>query len=94
MLDVVDTAIAAEALAADGLLGLPVDARKMNNKFATDGNSFTYEYGDMEVYHGGLEGLIGNPDPRVADQLCWEHTESPYSNKEFWCWWKGNTSGW
>ena len=53
-----------------------VDASKLNEKFATDGNSFTFTYGGMELYHGGLEGMIGNPDPRVAEQMEWEHRRS------------------
>ena len=30
----------------------------------------------MEDYHAGLEGMIGNPDPRVAETVEWEHTQS------------------
>jgi hypothetical protein len=33
-----------------------VDASKLNAKFAADKNGFTYVYGDMDIYHGGLEG--------------------------------------
>ena len=69
-----------------------VDARLLNEKFATDGNTFTFRYGGMEDYHGGLEGMIGNPDPRVAETVEWEHTQSTESSKEFSCWWKGTTT--
>ena len=33
-----------------------VDASKLNDKFVTDGSGFTFVYGDMVDYHGGLEG--------------------------------------
>jgi hypothetical protein len=69
-----------------------VDARLLNEKFAADEKTFTFRYGGMEDYHAGLEGMIGNPDPRVAEAVEWEHTQSTESSKEFSCWWKGNTT--
>jgi hypothetical protein len=70
-----------------------VDARLLNEKFAADEKTFTFRYGDMmEDYHAGLEGMIGNPDPRVAETVEWEHTQSIESIKEFSCWWKGKTT--
>jgi hypothetical protein len=33
-----------------------VDANKLNDKFVADGSGFTFVYGDMVDYHGGLEG--------------------------------------
>ena len=69
-----------------------VDARLLNEKFAADEKTFTFRYGGMEDYHSGLEGMIGNPDPRVAEAVEWEHTQSMESSKEFSCWWKGNTT--
>jgi hypothetical protein len=69
-----------------------VDARQLNQKFAADGSSFTFQYGSMKEYHAGLEGLIGNPDPRVGEMMAWEHASSPYSAKGFVCWWCGETT--
>jgi hypothetical protein len=69
-----------------------VDAHLLNEKFAADKDTFTFRYGGMEEYHGGLEGMIGNPDPRVAEAVTWEHTKSNESTKSFTCWWKGETS--
>jgi hypothetical protein len=69
-----------------------VDARQLNQKFAADGSSFTFQYGSMKEYHAGLEGLIGNPDPRVGEMMAWEHANSPYSTKAFVCWWCGETT--
>jgi hypothetical protein len=69
-----------------------VDARELNEKFAADGSAFTFRYAGMEEYHGGLEGMLGNPDPRVAEAVAWEHTQSPDSAKLFPCWWIGETT--
>jgi hypothetical protein len=69
-----------------------IDARQLNQKFAADGSSFTFQYGSMMEYHAGLEGLIGNPDPRVGEMMEWEHANSPYSAKAFVCWWCGETT--
>ena len=69
-----------------------VDAQVLNEKFAADNDTFTFRYGGMEQYHGGLEGMIGNPDPRLAKAVEWEHTKSNESGKMFKCWWKGETS--
>jgi hypothetical protein len=33
-----------------------VDASKLNDKFVADGSGFSFVYGDMVDYHGGLEG--------------------------------------
>ena len=69
-----------------------VNAHVLNEKFAADKDTFTFRYGGMEEYHGGLEGMIGNPDPRVAEAVEWEHMKSSESTKVFECWWKGETS--
>jgi hypothetical protein len=69
-----------------------VDARLLNEKFAADEKAFTFRYGGMEDYHAGLEGMIGNPDPRVAETVEWEHKHSMESSQEFSCWWKGTTT--
>jgi hypothetical protein len=71
---------------------IDVDARVLNEKFAADEKTFTFRYGGMEDYHAGLEGMIGNPDPRVAETVEWEHTQSLESSQEFSCWWKGTTT--
>jgi Leucine-rich repeat (LRR) protein len=68
------------------------DASLLNDKFASDGDSFTFRYGGMEQYHGGLEALIGNPDPRVGEAMRWEHMESPFGCAEYECWWTGKTT--
>jgi hypothetical protein len=49
-----------------------VDAGRLNEKFAADGGTFTFRYAGMDDYHNGLEGMIGNPDPRLWEQMKWE----------------------
>jgi hypothetical protein len=40
----------------------------------------------MDLYHGGLEGLIGLPAPDIERKMEWEHTESWYATTNFPCW--------
>ena len=69
-----------------------VDATTLNNKFTADDSSFTFQFGGMEEFHEGLEGKIGNPDPRIQETIEHEHMDSSYATKSFWCWWRGNTT--
>ena len=70
-----------------------VDAGKLNDKFKADGTGFEYSYGDMEDYHGGLEGRIGLPSPQVLEQMEAEHTQSKCANIPFKCHVFGNGTG-
>jgi hypothetical protein len=63
-----------------------IDAGVLNEKFAADPQSIVFEYGTMKDYHNGLEGLIGNPDPRVEWTMQEEHCTSTYANAQFKCW--------
>ena len=38
------------------------------------------------MYHGGLESLIGAPNPSMLEQMEWEHTRSWYARERFGCW--------
>jgi Leucine-rich repeat (LRR) protein len=69
-----------------------VNANKVNDKFLANGNCFTFAFGGMKEFHEGLEGKIGNPDPRIKETIEWEHMMSDYAVKPFWCWWRGNTT--
>ena len=40
----------------------------------------------MDLYHAGLEGLIGLPASDVQRKMEWEHTESWYATTNFNCW--------
>ena len=62
-----------------------VDATALNNKFSAAEGSFTFKYGGMDMYHAGLEGLIGLPAPDIERKMEWEHTESWYAQETFDC---------
>jgi hypothetical protein len=63
-----------------------VDATALNGKFSAAEGSFTFTYGGMDMYHAGLEGLIGLPAPDIERKMEWEHTESWYAQEAFDCW--------
>merc|ERR1719158_424777 len=63
-----------------------VDAAALNDKFSAAKDSFTYTYGGMDLYHGGLESLVGLPNPDIETAMVWEHTESWYATADFQCW--------
>jgi hypothetical protein len=60
-----------------------VEASLMNSKFLADGTTFQYTYAGMDVYHGGLEKLIGQPQLNLQKTMEWEHKESPYALTAF-----------
>jgi Leucine-rich repeat (LRR) protein len=63
-----------------------MDAKELHGKFSAAPDSFTFTYGGMDVYHAGLEGLIGPPTPDIEKKMKWEHTESWYASTPFACW--------
>jgi hypothetical protein len=62
-----------------------VDAAKLNAKFVEDGVGFTFTFATMETYHGGLEGLIGKPDPKIRIAMEDEHLHSACAYEPFGC---------
>ena len=42
-------------------------ASELNTKFAQEANKFFMAFGGLNVFYGGLEGLIGSPSPKVLD---------------------------
>jgi hypothetical protein len=62
------------------------DPVQLNGKFAADADSFSFVYGGIDIYHGGLEGYIGNPSPNIMEALEQEHANSQYANLLFQCW--------
>ena len=70
-----------------------LDAVALNDKFSAAKDSFTFTYGGMDLYHGGLEALVGLPNPDIETAMLWEHTESWYAKEKFDCWYvSGGTS--
>jgi hypothetical protein len=60
-----------------------VDAVKLNAKFIEDGSGFTYKFADLDVYHAGLEGWIGKPDPNIRAAMKKEHCDCKWADVTF-----------
>jgi len=56
---------------------------EMNNKFASDPDSYSMSYGTQCEFFAGLEDLIGSPDPRVERAMMREHCNAEDSNIEW-----------
>ena len=52
----------------------PAAATTSTSRFAQDATSLL-RYGGLETYYGGLERIVGVPDPRASQALCAEHTQ-------------------
>lgn len=56
--------------------GLTVEARELHSKYAASGDNFTFEYGGVEQFFAGLEGLVGVPAPEVRHAMAREHAST------------------
>jgi hypothetical protein len=70
-----------------------VDAVMLNTKFAAMKGAFEFQFGGMDDYHGGLEGLIGTPHPDLETIMRYEHCDSTYAKEEFECSYTGEEGG-
>jgi hypothetical protein len=61
----------------------PATGAELHNKFTADGTCFTFRYGDLSTYFGGLEAKIGAPTPRIHEAMVREHTSEADSQHEF-----------
>ena len=50
--------------------------QELHDKFVQDGGAFTMSYGGLDTFFGGLEGLIGAPNPKLREATQREHLES------------------
>ena len=57
-------------------------AQELNTKFAAEGDTIQFIYGDVDVFFAGLEGLIGAPSADVMATMTHEHS----SDKPFTAW--------
>ena len=58
-------------------------ATQLTQKFVTDGTGFDLELGDLSTFYGGLEALIGPPNPNVFTGMRFEHTGAADSTQPF-----------
>ena len=54
----------------------------LHDKFVQDG-AFIMEYGGLDTFFGGLEGLIGEPSPNLMGAITHEHCNSIDSDLDF-----------
>jgi hypothetical protein len=62
--------------------GAAPTAEQLQAKFMQDGAGLM-AYGDLSSFFGGLEAMVGAPQPRVREAMAAEHTEQPDSHLEF-----------
>merc|ERR1719350_2401272 len=70
-----------------GELSDTVSGSELSSKFAQDTNNFKLAFGNLSTFFGGLEALIGSPNPNVRKAMHTEHCEEKYSSEE---WTTGN----
>ncbi|CAK0801860.1 unnamed protein product [Prorocentrum cordatum] len=58
-------------------------AGEMNSKFAGEPGSFCFSHGTRSDFFGGVEDLIGSPDPRVERAMMREHCNAEDSAVEW-----------
>ena len=56
---------------------------ELHSKFVADGSAFELSFGSLETYYGGLEALIGPPNPKLAAALKAEHCDAADSSEAF-----------
>jgi hypothetical protein len=61
-------------------------ALALNTKFTADENSFTFVYGGIETFYGGLQAHLGNPNAKILWAMEQEHASSVYAHRSFMCW--------
>ena len=49
---------------------------ELHSKFIQEGAAFTMSYGGLDTFWGGLEALIGAPNPRLDQAIEREHCHS------------------
>ena len=54
----------------------------MQDKFSQDTKGML-EYGSLNVFFGGLEALVGSPNPHILETMSEEHTGRVDSTREF-----------
>ena len=82
--NVVELLAAALWPAMQGLLAQQAaSASELHDKFVLDGNTSTLQFGGLDRFYGGLELLVGSPNPQVYKSMSRDHCEMPDSNAPF-----------
>jgi len=65
-------------------LSKPLDAgRRLHEKFVQEGGALQLSYDGLSLFFKGLRGLVGPPQPNLAEALRREHCEGPDKRVEF-----------
>ena len=56
---------------------------ELQEKFSLDTHTYEGEYGTLSTFFGGLQEIIGSPEPKAMDAMCNEHTRGVDSKVEF-----------
>ena len=59
------------------------DAQDFASKFFEDGDGKQMGYGDLDTFHGGLDGFLGPPNPNLQGTIEVEHCKEADSKKRF-----------
>jgi hypothetical protein len=68
---------------ASGLSTLCIAPIDLHKKFKTDTANLRFNYGGMGDFYGGLEQLVGPPEPAVLNAMVNEHCHSMRSEEQF-----------
>ena len=60
-----------------------VTGAELHGKFVDEGVGFDLEYGGLKTFFGGLEAIVGAPDPRVAEGMRADHCLGPDASTPF-----------
>ena len=58
-------------------------AAELHEKFCAEGGTFTMSFSGLSTFFGGLEALIGAPNPNLVDAMTKEHRAAADSSQEF-----------
>ena len=56
---------------------------ELQDKFVHDGKAFTLQLGGLDKFYGGLEAIVGAPNPKVLEGMESDHCAMPDSTEPF-----------
>ena len=58
-------------------------AQQLSDKFKNDEGALTFSFGGLNTFFGGLEGLVGTPNPALRETMEAEHCTAMDSTEWF-----------
>jgi len=65
---------------SENLIGEAACGSELHGKFSQDTSNFTLSFGELSTFFGGLEALIGAPNPNIREAMESEHCSKDDSN--------------